>query len=376
MVDDETYEDIDGPHDEASEQNVSPTPVDEGVKGFKESVDDALDPVSARTKEKLAELDRRTESGEISPDRYDINELSYLIDDDLPLRKKDLGNRALVLTADILDGIFAIDVITKTGKRVKYDTTGQDILILYPDDLGNKEFEPVKDPSLEECLERLPDDFTSQLDLLLHEIFSDVEFDAVLERNDAWDAIADTEPKFDRLLSKAREAGISEDYRKRFVCVRLREEIDVGQYAAAAAKLTIADMGTPDQRAAFASLAAEMQSELEWARKKEIYVSEARVVVQTLFADVAEGSRESFVSEAPEFWSRITPRTKMLPADRIREGRKSRVPEKHLRRFAWEILQEQLMTPADAWIGHFLTEMGYATPEATAFFQERNIVIR
>jgi len=374
MVNDETYEGSDGPQDQPSE-SVSPTPVDKGVQGIKESVDDAIDPALAHRKKKSAGLRRKCKAKSMSPDYYDINNLSYLLDDDLPLRRRDLGNQALVLTADDFDTIFTVDVILKTGIRITYDTTvledEDDIFILYPDDLGNKEFEPVKNPSLRDCLDRLPDDFTWQIDTLLRDIFSDIEFDAVLEQNDAWDAIIKDEPNFERLLSKAREAGISDDYRKRFVCIRLREEIENGQYLAASAKLKIADMGTADQQASFASLATDMQSEFESARKKERYMAEARTVVHTLFADVLEGDRVDFVAQEPAFWNSLNSVSKLQPAERIRFGRKCGVPEKHLRRFALETLQKKLELPVDAWIVRFLTEMDYSTPEATAFFEER-----
>lgn len=99
----------------------------------------------------VQELAKRREAGEISPDPYDDADLYYIVNGkDNTLTRKDLeapGSKpqAIDLSLDhlrILDEDGGLFVIAKSGQRIYLDPNSfANGVILFPEDLGNKEDE-------------------------------------------------------------------------------------------------------------------------------------------------------------------------------------------------------------------------------------------
>ena len=108
--------------------------------------EDGADHLSATpTKEqKLAELVRRRESGEIGPEDFNTNQLQWLIAEDTTLTRRNLenANSALVISSDEFQRIGPFNVILAGNEHITLDPDDfppDDVLILYPWDLGNFE---------------------------------------------------------------------------------------------------------------------------------------------------------------------------------------------------------------------------------------------
>jgi len=86
---------------------------------------------------KLAQL---RESGEISPDNFDIETLIQLAEYGLPLTRKEVGNHAVVLTPDDILNLHTLTFIAANGSEIDLEhiDLNSPILILFPDDLGDK----------------------------------------------------------------------------------------------------------------------------------------------------------------------------------------------------------------------------------------------
>ncbi len=98
---------------------------------------------------KLQELAKRRETKELSPYDFDLNFLWQLKEAGEPLRRKDLdhqtGIQAVVLNREDFDTLVRLDFVHRTGERMQIEPEsldGDDVLILYPEDLGNAELQP------------------------------------------------------------------------------------------------------------------------------------------------------------------------------------------------------------------------------------------
>lgn len=108
------------------------------IKDESEGQQEVEQPLDKKAK-RLAELRRRRESGEVSREDYNTNELQWLIADDEPLTATDLGDECLVLTPEEFQNIGLFDVLRSNGERMTLDPDDfpkDDILIIYPSDLG------------------------------------------------------------------------------------------------------------------------------------------------------------------------------------------------------------------------------------------------
>lgn len=106
--------------------------------------------VSPSPKEKkLQELSNRRESGALSPHDFDLNFIFQLNQANAPLTRRDLahetGNQAVVLTRADFEALGCLDFIHSSGERmlIEPESLGEDdVLILYPEDLGDEEGKP------------------------------------------------------------------------------------------------------------------------------------------------------------------------------------------------------------------------------------------
>jgi len=149
------------PVEDTDEQREAPPPenreraapdgspvVDAAQEGTQNALKSALDPVPARKAQKLAGLSARRETHELSPHDFDLNFIYQLNEAGLPLTRRDMqhqtGNQALVLTRDELETLGYLDFIHASGKRTVIWPSSldpDDVLILYPDEVGNEERE-------------------------------------------------------------------------------------------------------------------------------------------------------------------------------------------------------------------------------------------
>lgn len=95
---------------------------------------------------KLRELERRREAKEIGPHDFDLNFIFQLNSINAPLHYSDLrherGWQAVVLTRDDMETLGCLDFIHRSGERMLIEPESLsegDVLILYPEDLGNVE---------------------------------------------------------------------------------------------------------------------------------------------------------------------------------------------------------------------------------------------
>ncbi|PIR54359.1 hypothetical protein COU75_01275 [Candidatus Peregrinibacteria bacterium CG10_big_fil_rev_8_21_14_0_10_42_8] len=115
--------------------------------------------VETARQRKEAELLRRREAKEVSPHDFDLNFIFRLNEIDVPLTRKDLvhetGNQAVVITREKLEEISElssnygdgrdlgyVDFIHVSGERrliESEDIREGDVLILYPEELGDEE---------------------------------------------------------------------------------------------------------------------------------------------------------------------------------------------------------------------------------------------
>ncbi|MBI2117667.1 hypothetical protein HYT95_02095 [Candidatus Peregrinibacteria bacterium] len=98
--------------------------------------------------EKLRWLARRREAHEISPHDFDLNFIFQLNQVNAPLTRRDLnhetGTQAVVLNREDMDALGCLDFIHRSGERMLIEPESLaegDVLILYPEDLGNVEGE-------------------------------------------------------------------------------------------------------------------------------------------------------------------------------------------------------------------------------------------
>lgn len=99
---------------------------------------------------KLRGLSDRREANEISPYDFDLNFVFQLNQIDAPLTRRDLnhetGVQAVVLTREDLEALGCLDFIHSSGERMLIEPESLregDVLILYPEDLGNTEGEAL-----------------------------------------------------------------------------------------------------------------------------------------------------------------------------------------------------------------------------------------
>lgn len=97
------------------------------------------------------ELARRREAKEISQFDFDLNFIFSLNETGFPLKRKDLehktGIQAVVINREELETLGCLDFITASGERMLIEPESLregDVLILYPEDLGDEEGKPAK----------------------------------------------------------------------------------------------------------------------------------------------------------------------------------------------------------------------------------------
>lgn len=132
------------------------TAVPEGVSEVREDTQSLL--VGKTTRERTPrDLAERREQKELSPFDFDLNFIFQLNQINAPLRASDLrhetGWQALVLTRDDLETLGCLDFISRNGERMMIEPeslSSDDALILYPEDLGESEGQPVNDEADEQ----------------------------------------------------------------------------------------------------------------------------------------------------------------------------------------------------------------------------------
>lgn len=90
------------------------------------------------------ELARRKEAGELDKIDFENNYLFYLQENDQPVTRKDIGNKAIVLTGAELETLGYLEMIRADGETTVIDPedTGygpNDRLIIFPEELGDLE---------------------------------------------------------------------------------------------------------------------------------------------------------------------------------------------------------------------------------------------
>ena len=95
---------------------------------------------------KLQVLTERRETRELSPYDFDLNFIFQLNEAGVPLTRRDLahetGNQAAVFTSDDLRTLGYLDFIHVSGERMVIEPESikeSDVLILYPEDVGDEE---------------------------------------------------------------------------------------------------------------------------------------------------------------------------------------------------------------------------------------------
>jgi hypothetical protein len=88
------------------------------------------------------ELARRREAGELDPIEYNPNYLWYLLQDDEPVTRQDVGTQAIVLTQKELETLGYLKFVNADGEIIVIDPedTGyepEDPLIIFPEELGD-----------------------------------------------------------------------------------------------------------------------------------------------------------------------------------------------------------------------------------------------
>ncbi|KKT74323.1 MAG: hypothetical protein UW69_C0040G0013 [Microgenomates group bacterium GW2011_GWA2_44_7] len=105
--------------------------------------------ISVEKEGKLKELASRRERGKVSKNDYELNYLAYLIEMGESLRRSDLQPReepgeAVVLESWQFAELGTLMITLKTGQRIIIDSDDfppDNVLIIYPDDLGTQEDE-------------------------------------------------------------------------------------------------------------------------------------------------------------------------------------------------------------------------------------------
>lgn len=87
------------------------------------------------------ELARRKEAGEL--DKIDFENI-YLQENDQPVTRKDIKNKAIVITGAELEQLGYLEMIRADGETtvIEFENTGygpRDRLIIFPEDLGDLE---------------------------------------------------------------------------------------------------------------------------------------------------------------------------------------------------------------------------------------------
>lgn len=87
-------------------------------------------------------LAERKEHGELSEADFGFNEVSQLDSAGIPLSRKAVGNRAVVITQEDLEYLGGIEMVTDNGETVLFspEVTGYDLderIIIWPEELGD-----------------------------------------------------------------------------------------------------------------------------------------------------------------------------------------------------------------------------------------------
>lgn len=89
----------------------------------------------------LLELQRLRETGEIAQNNFDIEILFRLVDSGQPIRRKDVGDQAIVLSQVEFSQLGAFEITLQSGEEICIDPDDfsenpNDKLVIFPQDLG------------------------------------------------------------------------------------------------------------------------------------------------------------------------------------------------------------------------------------------------
>ena len=119
----------------------TPSEEPETIQTTRSTVEAVLTPRERR----LRELAERRREG-LSPHDFDTNEIRRLDDERIPLTRTILGNQAVIIDSDALKVLRGTNIILASGVRSPIDPEdfgNDDVLIIYPEDLGNEEGKPL-----------------------------------------------------------------------------------------------------------------------------------------------------------------------------------------------------------------------------------------
>lgn len=99
-----------------------------------------------KIKKNYRELLRRREAQELDAADYRIEFLFYLQEEDRPLTRGTVGNKAVVLTQSDLEQLGYLEIVLPNGQimSIEPEDTGyapDDLLIIFPEDLGELDVE-------------------------------------------------------------------------------------------------------------------------------------------------------------------------------------------------------------------------------------------
>lgn len=104
--------------------------------------DDNRSRVEIKQTLRVEELKRRKLEKEIDENNYDLNDLYYLNGMNLSVTRKNVGTRALVVTADEMEMLGSLGYISANGKEYLIDSdqfNPGDVFMLLPEELGELE---------------------------------------------------------------------------------------------------------------------------------------------------------------------------------------------------------------------------------------------
>lgn len=116
---------------------VEPLPASADLTDDRQSVSDAVENVITLTSDQQ-KLQRLREAGEVSEHDFDVNELWNFIEADVPLKKADLLNRAVVLTHDDIEqmgGYIEVQWANGDIEPIGIERMNGPVLIIFPEEL-------------------------------------------------------------------------------------------------------------------------------------------------------------------------------------------------------------------------------------------------
>jgi len=112
---------------------------------MKESEPQNLSPEEKRAQiaeQKIQELARRKEAGELEPYDYEVINIWYLQRMDRSITRKDVGNHAIIISPEEFERLGYIEYIRSSGEIIVIDSDDVDKnhpFIIFPEELGEKQ---------------------------------------------------------------------------------------------------------------------------------------------------------------------------------------------------------------------------------------------